>query len=36
MAAWREVEKIMRGEGPDGKVGGQIPWTREELHERGR
>ncbi len=36
MAAWREVEKIMRGEGPDGKVGGQMPWTREELHERGR
>ena len=36
LSAWREAEKIMRGEGPDGKVGGQLPWTREELHERGR
>jgi len=35
-AAWRDAERIMDGEGPDGKIGGQLPWTREELHERGR
>ena len=36
LAAWRDAERIMNGEGPDGKTGGQLPWTREELHERGR
>ena len=36
LAAWQEFESVAREEGPDGPVGGQIPWTREELHERGR
>lgn len=36
MEAWARVEALMRGEGLDEPVGGQLPWTREELHERGR
>lgn len=36
LEAWRRFEDIARGGGYDGDVGGQLLWTREELHERGR
>lgn len=32
VAAWKEFQKVAL----EGGYGGQLPWTREELHERGR